>query len=674
MDGKKVVIIEDNSKLARMLSDIFAKKGYETICAVNGLDGVEKVYEEDPDLILLDPAISDINGCHVYRLLKNGPRFIDTPILIIIENERDRFRLWGAKPEVKENIIRFTAEDELEEDIDQAIKVFEKQIVVNKFQTQSEQFKKVLERLTKAYQVNQDLTSEGSEEVLNELLDKITMMIDSELGSLLLLEKQGQELVIRAAKGLSEDVIDKTRIKLGTGISGWVAKRGSPLLIRDIEKDERFSRKNGNKYYTRSLLSAPIRIRKDVVGVINVNNKSSKELFTEYDLALLTILTNEISTAIESSHWKKELEEASGKIEKLKKSRETLVNIAHLLDDELYELTISQEVSNIIYSRLDYKEIVKAILEIIERSIDFQVCGLLFVDEGKGAEIIVEIKYPVTQDEIDNFKSKMTDTFNELSGSALLPEQVRVTHTDGPDVIATYVGSRNILSSYQTSLLLVDNKPLGMLAITNSFPNAFTSEDLRVFSIIAHHSSVAINNTLLHKKIKELSILDGLTGLYVYRYFNDALEREIQRALRYQQSFSLIMLDIDGFKKVNDTFGHLQGDEVLKELGQILKMICRQIDIVSRYGGEEFTVILPQTDIEGAFVLAERIRKVVKNYAFGTKDTPINLTVSIGVANYPESATSKLDLIKEVDKALYKAKADGKNKVCRALKEIKNEN
>ena len=122
------------------------------------------------------------------------------------------------------------------------------------------------------------------------------------------------------------------------------------------------------------------------------------------------------------------------------------------------------------------------------------------------------------------------------------------------------------------------------------------------------------------------------------------------------------MLDIDGFKKINDTYGHPQGDVVLKELSLILNKICRNVDIVSRCGGEEFVIILPETDRDGTFYLAERIRRVVKNYDFSSSaDNPIKLTLSLGVANYPTSATSKLELLKKVDAALYQAKREGKN-------------
>ncbi len=674
MEKKKIIIIENNPAAARDISEVFSERDCNPMVAANGLDGIELVCQESPDLILLDPCITDINGSSVYKLLKDDPKNSDIPILICVTNERDLFRFCGMKQQPEENIIRFTTKPDFKENVDKVLKLLESRMLSNKFQLNSEQFKKILVKLVSAYQEYNGLSSEEVRGILNEVLENITTMLSSELGSVMLVDEPAQELVIRASKGLSEDVINKTRVKVGKGISGWVAKAGSPLLIRNIETDERFSRQNSKRYYTSSLLSAPIRVRNRVVGVVNVNNKTTREPFTEYDLSLLTILTNEMSIAIESSHWQKELEEANARIEKLKVSKQILSDIARSLDDELYELTISQEVSNIIYSRLDYKEIIDAILEIIERSIDCHLCGLLFVDEEKKTGIIVEVKYPATQQEVDSFKLKIIETFNRLTGGRLLPEQVSVDQArNSGNLTDSSVEDRNILSSFQAQLLLTGEKPIGMLAITNSFPNAFSGEDLRVFSIISRHSSIAINNTMLHKKITELSITDGLTGLYVYRYFNDALDKEILRSARYRQPFGLIMIDLDSFKRINDSYGHPQGDEVLKEVSQIFKKICREVDIVARYGGEEFAIILPETDLEGAFVLADRIRMVVKNYAFGTKENVINLTASIGVASYPDIAISKPELIKHVDRALYRAKAEGRNKTCRAVKEITNE-
>ncbi|MFA5094529.1 MAG: diguanylate cyclase [Candidatus Omnitrophota bacterium] len=673
MDRKKAVVIEQDAATARDISDVISGRDYEVKRAANGLDGIELICEELPDLILLNPAVTDINGFCVYKLLKDDPRTSDIPLLICITNEKEAYRFWGIKPQRGQNAIKFINKADFEANVGKAIEEIERRVNSNKFHSQSEQFKKLLARLVETYQSCQNLHSEQARVILGDVLEKITNMLSSEVGSLMLVDDESQELTIKASRGLSDDIIGKTRIKVGRGISGWVAKSGSPLLIKNVESDERFSRQNSGRYYNPSLLSAPIRVKDKIVGVINVNNKTTREQFSEYDLSLLTILVNEIAIAIESSHWQKELEEANERIEKLKTGKKIFADIARSLDDELYELTISQEVSNIIYARLDYKEIIDAILEIIERSIDCHLCGLLFVDEAMKTGIIVEVKYPASQKEVDAFKLRIIETFNRLTGGRLLPEQVSVDQANNNNLTDSFSENRNILSSFQAHLLTAGDRPIGMLAVTNSFPNAFSGEDLRIFSIISRHSSIAINNTLLHKKITELSITDGLTGLYVYRYFNDAMDKEILRSARYRQPFGLIMMDLDGFKKINDTYGHPQGDEVLREIAQILKKICREVDVVARYGGEEFAVILPETDLEGAFILADRIRMVIKNYAFGNKDTVINLTASFGVASYPDIALAKSDLIKCVDKALYRAKAEGRNKTVRAIKEISNE-
>lgn len=672
---KKILLIENNPTLAEDISRQLSAKNYCVVCAKNGLDGIELICHGNPDLIILNPTICDISGIGVYKFLKDSPVYFSIPVLIFVGNGKGVFKFWGMKSYMNQKMVKFTTMVELIDDVDKLTSSLPDDMFGKRdFYIQSGQFKEVLKKTGDGicqYGDTPRLNCDGN--ILGQLLEKITGMLDSEVGSFMIIQEETQELSIGAAKGLSDEVIQRTRVRFGKGISGWVAKTGKPLLIHDIEKDEKFARENNSKYYTASLLSVPVRIGKKVIAVINVNNKTTKEPFTEYDLSILTLLTDEISIAIESLGLQKRLEDAEARIKILESSRKVLTDITRLLDKELYELTISQEVSNIIYSRLDYKEIADAILEIVERSINCHLCGILFVDENRKTEIVVEIKYPTTQREIDSFKAKMVDTFNRLSGESLVAEQVTISQMGNNGVADSLTNDRDILNSYHSALLTTGDKVLGMLAIANSFSDAFENEDMTIFSIIARHSSVAINNTFLDKKLRELSVTDGLTGLYVYRYFNDALEREISRAGRYKQGFSLIMMDLDGFKAINDTFGHLQGDAVLKEVAGILKKICREVDIVARYGGEEFAVILPETDLDGAYILADRIRAVIKNYTFGAKDKLITLTASLGLAGYPEDATAKTELIKEVDRALYKAKANGRDCVCRVSKEIKNE-
>lgn len=155
---------------------------------------------------------------------------------------------------------------------------------------------------------------------------------------------------------------------------------------------------------------------------------------------------------------------------------------------------------------------------------------------------------------------------------------------------------------------------------------------------------------------RELSILDGLTGLHNYRYFHEVLAREVARAKRYPQVFSLLMVDIDNFKSYNDAHGHLAGDELLRSISQLFVQTLRFVDMVFRYGGEEFAIIFPQTPKEGAAAAASRI--------IGLIQQKMPVTISAGLASFPEDGQAKDELINCADKALYKAKSLGKGRIC----------
>jgi len=165
--------------------------------------------------------------------------------------------------------------------------------------------------------------------------------------------------------------------------------------------------------------------------------------------------------------------------------------------------------------------------------------------------------------------------------------------------------------------------------------------------------------------IKNIAIYDTLTGLYNRRYFEDRLGMDAQKSFYGGTPLSLVMVDIDHFKKVNDTFGHTEGDQVLCKISSLLKSSIRKKDTVARYGGEEFILILPEAGLEASFVIAERIRRLIENTLFEVGRAQINLTVSMGISNFPSHrAKSKEELIKMADQALYDAKRGGRNKVC----------
>jgi two-component system cell cycle response regulator len=166
-----------------------------------------------------------------------------------------------------------------------------------------------------------------------------------------------------------------------------------------------------------------------------------------------------------------------------------------------------------------------------------------------------------------------------------------------------------------------------------------------------------------HEEIYRLTTIDGLTQVYNKRYFVETLEREIGRAHRYRRDLSLIMFDIDEFKKINDTFGHLAGDHVLKQLAAVIRSRIRREDILSRYGGEEFAIILPEIDNYNAMQFAEKIRSLVEMAAFRFEDADISVTISVGVASLQQDVHEPSEFIRIADERLYAAKAAGRNRV-----------
>jgi diguanylate cyclase (GGDEF)-like protein len=177
-------------------------------------------------------------------------------------------------------------------------------------------------------------------------------------------------------------------------------------------------------------------------------------------------------------------------------------------------------------------------------------------------------------------------------------------------------------------------------------------------------AATAIENAKFHREMELLAITDALTELHNHRFFQEQLEDEFERAKRFNIPMSLIIADIDRFKRVNDAYGHQQGDLVLKEMAGIIKKNVRKIDTIARYGGEEFAIILPGTNATAAESIGERIRKEVAQHVFSGNKNPISLTLSLGISTYPNSEVKdKEDLIRLADQALYEAKGKGRNRV-----------
>jgi two-component system, cell cycle response regulator len=195
-----------------------------------------------------------------------------------------------------------------------------------------------------------------------------------------------------------------------------------------------------------------------------------------------------------------------------------------------------------------------------------------------------------------------------------------------------------------------------------------TPSMLRAVQLLLEPAAVALDNSLLLKRAEALSVTDDLTHLYNSRYLNLVLRRETKRASRSGRPLSLLFIDLDGFKAVNDTHGHLFGSRALVEAAAVIRSSARETDVVSRFGGDEFALVLPDTGGEGAFAVGERIREKMAAHRFLAGDgLDIHLTVSVGVATLPDVAASSEELVQAADKAMYLVKESGKNGIQAAI-------
>jgi diguanylate cyclase (GGDEF)-like protein len=210
--------------------------------------------------------------------------------------------------------------------------------------------------------------------------------------------------------------------------------------------------------------------------------------------------------------------------------------------------------------------------------------------------------------------------------------------------------------------LLYEEELLGLLVCASEKAGALNSYQIELLELLGNQASMALTNAKFHAEIERMAVTDGLTGLFNHRHFQERLETEFRRMQRFSVPFSLLLIDIDFFKKINDTFGHPEGDKVLKAVAHMIRETVRNIDVPVRYGGEEFAAILPGTDRSGALTMAERLREKVGNTVFPLDRNEIGITVSIGVATYPHDAENREQLLERADQALYYAKKNGRNR------------
>ncbi len=331
-------------------------------------------------------------------------------------------------------------------------------------------------------------------------------------------------------------------------------------------------------------------------------------------------------------------------------------NVNRLLDKLLFESTLASEARQLANYIHDKNDLLKEVIDLASSLIEYS-CLCLCLFDRKGTKLYFDLRKSLPQKELAKVKKHLLMMIDSESERAVMEtlffEGSLAVDNDVKDKIV----SRFIVP------LNIHTECIGYLTFLSVKPNAFAPKTENIIQLLAHDFSTVFKLMLLYDETKELAIMDGLTKLYNKRCFMETLEKEFERAKRFNSDLALIISDIDHFKKINDTLGHLQGDSVLKEVGIIINKSVRKVDFPARYGGEEFVIIAPNTNIKDALEIAERIRVDMESHAFKTENKPLKVTMSLGVVSMDDTIKDKMDLIKAADDALYKAKKDGRNRV-----------
>lgn len=477
------------------------------------------------------------------------------------------------------------------------------------------------------------LSTVDRDEVLQQILIIVRDYFHLNNVAVLLLDKDRNEL--RLCKQLGWDPgCENMRLPLGTGITGAAAAQKRPLYVPDVSKDPRYV---SNCSGTRSELAIPLMVRDGVVGVLDCQSENLDHFDSE-TTDLLTLFSTQASMALQNAHlhW----------LERRRASQLEAIN------------SIAQETTLV----LELKELLSKVCVKIQKAFQVSHVSVLLKDE---LDLVLRAQ-----------SGSLTAHFGEGErlpaktgswGRALEAGKTRIENDvkARPEEIGLYLetGSRMCIP------LVSFGHTVGVLVLDSKEDNAFSATDIQPLESVADICATAIQNAHYVERVQQLAYLDGLTGIFNRRYFEMRITEEMERARRFNSGMAVIMVDIDQFKNLNDEFGHLLGDEVLRQVSSIFHQQLRKIDVVCRYGGEEFAILLSQASSKDALGVAEKLRRLVESWQF--PGVPRAVTISAGAATFPEHGNTRDELVKAADAGLYAAKQDGRNRVSLACAERK---
>jgi diguanylate cyclase (GGDEF)-like protein len=444
--------------------------------------------------------------------------------------------------------------------------------------------------------------------------------------AIVLLDQQSQELYVRSQIGWDEGQ-DKTRMSPGQGITGAAALKKQPVYAPDVTKDPRYfcSAKS-----TRSELAIPLMVRDEVVGVLDCQS-DRVDHFDSETIDLLTLFSTQASIALQNARLYSLEEQRTRQLQAIN--------------------AIAQQTTAV----LDLEQLLGRVCQLIQDA--FRVSHVsLFLREDH--DLVLRAHHGSLTPRVPEGGRFPANA--EPWASILASNSTSMERDLGKAPISTKFFAES--ASRMCIPLVSFGQTLGVIALDSAKADAFRDGDLQSLESVADICATAIQNAHYVERVKQLAYLDGLTGIFNRRFFELRIMEEIERARRYGTGMAVIMADIDQFKRLNDEFGHVLGDEVLRQVSSLFHQQLRKIDVVCRYGGEEFGILLTQTSAQHAMKIAEKLRKMVEGWQF--PGVPRTVTISAGTAAFPDHGTTRDELVKAADSALYAAKQAGRNKVC----------
>lgn len=503
------------------------------------------------------------------------------------------------------------------------------------------QFLEMLER------IKIDSSQAANGEKLQQLSQRFLNVVDGQALCLLLPDETGRTFLPKITIGPKQQLLKTVFYNRESKIARTIFSSGEPCLFtkeNNFQDDILLNELARSMKFT-SVLAAPLGGEQARDGIIMLMGLPGKFSYDENDREIMGAFVKVAELMNSYLGTLHRLEEQTREMDKK--------------DFDLYTV---YQVARSLSSILDLEELTSMLTDMLVEIITVKSSFVFLSDDEEKSMNIKAHKFIDPELSCPHVTLTLSDKTHEWLLSQVFEGRI-ITDFDDENFKRAFPEARWLFDELGIELvvpMINKYKLVGLLALGEKYiGDEFTDRDRDFLATIAPLAANAISNSHLY----EMAILDGLTRVYLGRYFQQRCKEEIKRARRYENVFSMIMWDIDYFKKVNDNHGHLVGDTVLREVADLFKKSYRQgVDIVARYGGEEFIMLLPDTPAEGAYIMAERLRKTVEKYPFC--NGRVHLTISGGISSFPGDGDNYIALMEQADIHLYRAKKAGRNKVC----------